>query len=62
MYELSTIAESNDAGTWRGVSIGNPGLLGGNEAHIYQRAKEFRDMVISGDTRAAYDTSEPESM
>ena len=62
MYTLSTIAESNDAGTWRGVSIGNPVLLAGDQSHIYQRAKEFRDMVISGGTRAAYDTSEPESM
>lgn len=58
VYELSTIAESNDQGTWRGISIGAPVPLAADQDGIYQRGKEFRDMVTSGGARAAYESNE----
>lgn len=58
IYPLSTIQESNDQGSWRGVSIGQPTLLNGKQTDVYQKAKEFRDMVIGGDVKAAYESTE----
>lgn len=48
-YRLTTLAESNDAGTWRGWSIAREGDC--PSANLYQQARAFRDAVRAGKVR-----------
>jgi hypothetical protein len=46
IYELSTVPEQNDKGSWRGWKIGNPQSITNPE--LYKAAKEFKDSLEAG--------------
>jgi len=46
VYNLTTVPESNDMGTWFGWSITSAGLV--NQADVYMEAKAFHESVSSG--------------
>ena len=51
MYRLTAVGESNDKGSWAGIKVEHAGPVTSME--IYQQAKQFRDMVRSGEAQAA---------
>lgn len=57
IYQLSTILESNDQGSWRSFVIGNPMPIEDDMADVYHKAKDFKDMVMGGEVRAAYEST-----
>ena len=48
VYRLTTVAESNDQGTWKGYKIECARSLTKEEGNVYQAAKDFRKEVESG--------------
>ena len=54
IYEAATIAESNDQGTWRGLEFKVHAQV--TDPEVYANAKAFRDMMTTGDARAAYES------
>jgi len=57
MYKLTTVGESNDKGSWAGLKIEHLGTIT-NEA-AYLAAKQFREMVRSGEASAANEDTVP---
>jgi len=51
LYRLTTVPESNDFGSWRGVRPDFVRLLGDDEASLYKAAKDFAGMVRSGNAK-----------
>lgn len=51
MYKLTPVGESNDKGSWSGIKIEHVGQV--TDPHLYNAAKQFRDMVRSGAAEAA---------
>jgi len=52
-YKIETVPESNDKGSWFGWKITRNGFV--EDGHLYQTAKAFRDMVVSGATEVKHD-------
>lgn len=50
-YKLTACSESNDKGSWAGIKIEHVGQVTSIEE--YQNAKHFREMVRSGEAKAA---------
>ncbi len=57
VYQLTTIPESNDSGDWYGIRITQHGTVENlpNGAVVWKAAKEFREMVLSGQVVAHAD-------
>ena len=56
IYRLATDKESNDSGTWFGVTISKERALDPSElsdVNIYMRAKEFHDQVAAGKVKVS---------
>lgn len=53
IYQLYTIPQSNEKGSWYGWTIVLLGQV--DEADFYQKAKAFRGSVNSGEAKATYD-------
>ena len=56
IYRVTTVPESNDKGSWRGVKIELVRALDGKnpeDVALYQAAKNFKDMVNEGEVQAA---------
>jgi len=54
IVRLKTIAQSNEKGSWSGCQFQLEGTLTGNEAHIYQEAREMNAAFKSGDLQADF--------
>lgn len=52
-YEITTITQTNDSGTWKLPVVSSLGVLDDAEAHIYAEAKAFYDLVKSGKVQAS---------
>lgn len=61
-YHISTLLEQNDKGSWRSFKITMGGMINDELAPVYEQAKAFRDMVVAGETKAAYSSAEGEAM
>jgi hypothetical protein len=48
VYELKTVTQSNDQGTWKGVSAELSRPLTVDEIDLYSAAKKFREQIASG--------------
>ena len=48
VYKLTTVAESNDKGSWRGWRIEMDHAIGDDESNVYMAARDLRDKVKSG--------------
>lgn len=62
-YRLQTIPESNDSGDWYGIRITaeKATVELNNGAEIYQKAREFKELIKSGKAKAAeFDREAPE--
>jgi hypothetical protein len=57
-YKLTTVAESNDRGTWFGWSIENLGVLEEAEMHLYDAAKNFAGSISFENSFGSTDSSE----
>ena len=57
-YKLTTVAESNDRGTWFGWSIENLGVLEEAEMHLYDAAKSFAGSISFENSFGSTDSSE----
>ena len=57
-YKLTTVAESNDRGTWFGWSIENLGVLEEGEMHLYDAAKNFAGSISFENSFGSTDSSE----
>ncbi len=62
LYRLTTVAESNEKGTWRGWKINKERVLNLDdpfEAMVYNSAKTLKELVQSGVAKAADTYHEP---
>lgn len=63
-YHMSTAPESNDDGDWMGTKLRYAGPIiaheSGEGTNIYLAAREFLDMIRSGEARAAVDHDAPD--
>jgi hypothetical protein len=50
-YDVSTISESNDLGSWSGWNISSPQLI--TDTQLYTQAKEFSDDIMKGTIKVA---------
>lgn len=50
-YSVTTVAESNDKGSWYGWKITKAAQV--TDANLYNAAKSFRDAVLSGEAKEA---------
>lgn len=46
IWELTTVPESNDKGSWRGIKLERVGLV--EDADLYNHAREFHKLITSG--------------
>ena len=53
MWNLSTIEESNDQGTWGNYTVSKVDLV--NSRDLLQEAKAFRESIMAGEVKAAAD-------
>lgn len=53
MYELSTVKESNDQGTWFGWSVGALGKI--RDRELYAAAKAFHAQISAGEVKVRHD-------
>ena len=51
VYRLTSTLESNDRGSWRGVEAKLERVLNDTEQAVYETAKEFKAMIVSGAAR-----------
>lgn len=51
IYRLTTVPESNDQGTWRGITHAMVRSLANDELNLYQSAKMFKEQVAAGKVR-----------
>ena len=55
-YKMSTVKEKNDQGSWFGYKLERLGFV--EEEAVYKAAKEFREIIKSGEAKAAHDSVE----
>lgn len=53
--KVTTCIESNNKGSWYGVSFEHAGFI--DDAEIYALGKSFHDAVVGGQARASYETA-----
>jgi hypothetical protein len=49
---ITTVAESNDQGSWHGVRVEHAGFI--DSAEVYEAGKIFHDMIVAGQAKADY--------
>jgi hypothetical protein len=52
VWRLSSVAQSNDKGSWKGLATVFERLIAGDEADIYAAAKDFKEQVSTGAAQA----------
>ena len=50
VYQVNTVKEKNDYGTWFGLTVKGQGVV--TEASLFDEAKNYRDAVLSGKVKA----------
>jgi hypothetical protein len=50
-YRITTVNESNDKGSWKGIKVATDHLLTESESDIYNAAKAFREQITSGQAK-----------
>lgn len=56
IFNMSTVKEKNDKGSWHGYKLERIGFV--EDADAYQMAKDFREQIKSGEAKAAHDAAE----
>jgi hypothetical protein len=56
LFHITTVPESNDKGSWFGWKIVREGFV--EDTELYQAAKVFRDIVVSGNIEVKHEQEE----
>lgn len=54
LYKMTTVKEKNDQGSWFSFKLERVGFVDDGDA--YKQAKEFREIIKSGEAKAAHDS------
>jgi len=52
IWKLSTVTQSNDKGTWKGIKFEHERMLSANDSDLYMLAKEFHHQIAIGKVKA----------
>jgi hypothetical protein len=52
LYQLKTVQQSNDKGTWFGWEVSKIGLI--EDAALYQQARSFSESISKGDVQVKH--------